>query len=82
MITIPVPSLALLASFALRYAYPRRTAAAHAAIAQALPIWDQLPESDRVAMRREVERGLVKGEICRDCIDDWERFLAETAGKD
>jgi hypothetical protein len=79
MITIPAPSLSLLVSFALRYAYSRRTAAAHATIGQVLPIWDQLPEPDRRSIRREVERGLATGEICCDNIDDWKRFLKETA---
>lgn len=79
-ISIRSPALSLLVSFALRYCYRRETAAAHAAIGQILPIFDQLPTSDQAQIRREIQ-----GELDRNglgCVDDWQHFLLKTAPKE
>lgn len=65
-------------SFALRYAYDRKTAAAHAVIAQVLPIFDQLPTSDQEQIRREIQGELDRGGLQNP--DDWEHFMDKTGG--
>jgi hypothetical protein len=79
-IYISAPGLSLLVSFALRYCYRRETAAAHAAIGQVLPIFDQLPTLDQAQIRREIQRELERNGL--ECVEDWERFLLKTAPKE
>ena len=79
-IEVSAKGLSLLVSFALRYCYRRGTAAAHAAIGQVLPIFDQLPTSDQAQIRREIQGELERNGL--ECVDDWERFLLKTAPKE
>jgi hypothetical protein len=78
-ILVNAPSLGVLASFALRYAYGRETAAPSAAIAQVLPIFSQLTEWDRRQIRWEIQREMGRGGLGKVNLDDWQRFLDATA---
>jgi hypothetical protein len=77
-VLVSAPGLSLMVSFALRYAYDRPTAAAHAIIGQVLPIFSQLPQADQAQIRQEIQRELDRGGVSSLNIDDWQRFLDKT----